>query len=53
MTSSPLYQLGYTSALALSETEVLRVAFEPKQYALIIGSRRLFVDQYPFRHGQA
>ena len=40
-TSSPLYQLGDKSALALSGAEVLRVACEPnKQFALIVSSQR-------------
>ena len=52
MTSSPLYRLDYTSALALSRTEVLRVACKPKQFALIVGSQRLLSDQRPFGHGQ-
>ena len=44
-TSSPSYWLGYQSALAISGAEVLRVACEPKQFALIVGSRRLPADQ--------
>ena len=52
-TSSPLYRLGYTSAPALSGTEVLYVACEPKQFVLIVGSQRLLVDQRPFGYGQA
>ena len=36
-TSSPLYWLGSKSALVLSETEVSRVAYKPKQFALIVG----------------
>ena len=44
------YQLGYQSALALSEAEVLRVACEPnKQFALIVGSRNdhLQINAFP------
>ena len=52
-TSSPLFRLGYTSALALPGTEVLRIAYEPKQFALIVGSQRLLADQRLFGHGQA
>ena len=51
--SSPSFWLGYTSALALSRTEVICVTCEPKQFALIVGSRRLLADQRLFRHGQA
>ena len=51
--SSPSYRLGHKSALALSGTEVLRDAYEPKQFALIVGSRRLLADQRLFGHGQA
>ena len=52
-TSSPLYRLGYTSALALSGTEVLYVVYEPKQFALIDGLQKLLADQRLFGHGQA
>ena len=52
-TSSLLYQLGSTLALAFSGTEVPRVACEPKQFALIVGSRRLLADQRLFGYGQA
>ena len=52
-TSSPSYRLGHTSALVLSGTEVPCVACEPKQFALIVGSRRLLANQRLFRHGQA
>ena len=51
--SSPSYPLGSTSALAFSGIEVPRVACEPKQFVLIIGSQRLLADQRFFRHGQA
>ena len=45
-TSSPLYQLGHQSALALSGAEVLCVTCEPptEQVRLIVSSRRLFTD---------
>ena len=33
-TSSPSYQLGHKSALALSKTDVLRVAYEPNDLGL-------------------
>ena len=33
-TKSLLYQLGHKSALALSRTEVLQIAYEPKQFVL-------------------
>ena len=52
-TSSLLYRLGSTSALALSGTKVPRIACKPKQFALIVGSRRLLADQRLFGHGQA
>ena len=50
-TSSPSYQLGSTLALALSGIEVPRVAYEPKQFALIIGSQRLLANQRFFGYG--
>ena len=46
--SFPSYRLGHQSVLALSGAEVLRVACEPKQFAPIIGSRRLLADQRLF-----
>ena len=51
-TSSPLYRLGSTLALALSRTEVPCVTCEPKQFALIVSSQRLLTDQRLFRHNQ-
>ena len=54
MTSSALYRLGHKWALAFFGAEVLRVVCEPKQFALIVGSRRLLTDrQCLFGHGQA
>ena len=46
ITSSPLYQLGYQSTLALSGAEVLCVACEPptKQVRLIVSLQRLSTD---------
>ena len=52
-TSSPLYQFGSISVLALFGTEIPRVACELKQFALIVGSQRLLADQCLFRQGQA
>ena len=43
--SSPLYRLGHQSALGLLGAEVLYVACEPKQFALVVGSQRLLADQ--------
>ena len=52
-TSSPLFRLGYTSALVLSGIKVLCVAYEPKQFALIVGSQKLLVDKSFFGYNQA
>ena len=44
-TLSPLYRLDPQSALLFSVTDVLHVAYElNKQFALILGSQRLFAD---------
>ena len=51
-TSSPSYRFGSTSVLALFGIEVSRVVCEPKQFALIVGSRGLLADQRFFGHGQ-
>lgn len=40
-----MYQLDQQLTLALFEAEVLQVAYEPKQFPLIIGLQKLFVDQ--------
>ena len=53
LTSSLLYRLGYKSALALVGAEVLHVACEPKQFALIVGSQKLHTDQCFFGYNQA
>ena len=52
-TSSLSYRHGSTLVLALFGTKVPRVACEPKQFALIVGSRKLLADQRLFGHGQA
>ena len=49
-TSSLLYRLGSTSALALSGTEVPHIAYEPKQFPFIVGSQKLLADQHLFGH---
>ena len=50
---SPSYQLNYKSALALSRTQVLCVAYmSNKKFALIVGSQKLLTDQCLFGNGQ-
>ena len=53
ITSSPSYRLGSISVLVLSGAKVPRIAYEPKLFALIVGSRRLLADQRLFGYGQA
>ena len=43
-TSSLLYQFGYQLALALFGAEVLHIAYEPKQFALIVILQWLLAD---------
>ena len=50
---SLLYPLGHKSALSLSRTEVLCIAFELMQFALIVSLQRLLADQRFYGYGQA
>ena len=52
-TSSFSYRLGHKLALAFSGAEVLRNAYELKQFALIVGLQRLLTNQCLFGHDQA
>ena len=45
ITSFLLYLFGYQLVLALSGAKVLCVVYKAKQFALIIGSQKLFTDQ--------